>query len=245
MGWLSSVRTRFSNALNNPSAAIGEALNALREENLVQEIKGESDEPDFEKVFFVPEEKRLTLEFYKNNILHFFHPGSCFVATSILSAPETAAYHPIRLPTTIRISGNSLNTSSSMTSNSRTNSASSGPWTTLRVTAISHVENAAITITRTGGDILLFFAELIRNYIESYLVTSEALQNYSPGDPKSERDLLKRVNVTGQRMLKKKEISRIEALSRMNFQNAVELLTHENVLSQFTEDEGKASRQIL
>jgi glycerol-3-phosphate O-acyltransferase len=87
MGWLSSTDTRFSNALNNPPPAIAEALNALMEEDLIREIKGESDEPDFEKVFFVPEEKRLTLEFYKNNILHFFIPVS-FVATSVLSALE-------------------------------------------------------------------------------------------------------------------------------------------------------------
>ncbi len=237
MGWLSSADTRLSNALNNPPPAIAEALNALKEEDLVQEIKGESDEPDFEKVFFVPEEKRLTLEFYKNNILHFFIPAS-FVATSILSAPGgsttreqiTDDYTYFRKLFKYEFVYDLEFSDEQRVKRALDYFESNG--------CIAR-DNAAVTITQAGGDVLQFFAELVRNFIESYLVTSEALQNYLTRGPKSERDLIKRVNITGQRMLKKKEISRIEALSRINFQNAVELLTHENVLSQFTEDEGK------
>ncbi len=237
MGWLSSADARFSNALNNPHPAIAEALNALKEEDLVQEIKGESDEPDFEKVFFVPEEKRLTLEFYKNNILHFFIPAS-FVATSILSAPGgsttreqiTDDYTYFR-----KLFKYEFVYDLEFSDEQRVKRA----LDYFESNGYIARDNAAITITQAGGDVLHFFAELVRNFIESYLVTSEALQNYLTRGPKSERDLIKRVNITGQRMLKKKEISRIEALSRINFQNAVELLTHENVLSQFTEDEGK------
>ncbi len=237
MGWLSSADTRFSNALNNPPPAIAEALNALKEEDLVQEIKGESDEPDFERVFFVPEEKRLTLEFYKNNILHFFIPAS-FVATSILSAPGgsttreqiTDDYTYFR-----KLFKYEFVYDLEFSDEQRVKRA----LDYFESNGYIARDNVAVTITQAGGDVLQFFAELVRNFIESYLVTSEALQNYLTRGPKSERDLIKRVNITGQRMLKKKEISRIEALSRINFQNAVELLTHENVLSQFTEDEGK------
>jgi glycerol-3-phosphate O-acyltransferase len=237
MGWLSSADTRFSNALNNPPPAIAEALNALKEEDLIQEIKGESDDPHFEKVFFVPEEKRLTLEFYKNNILHFFIPAS-FVATSILSAPDGGItreriiddYTYFRKLFKYEFVYDLEFSDEQCVKQAVDYFASNG-----------YIEqnNATITISKTEGDALLFFAELIRNFIESYFVTSEALQNYLTRGPKSERDLIKRVNVTGQRMLKKKEISRIEALSRINFQNAVELFTHEKVLSQSTEDEGK------
>ncbi|MBN2223964.1 MAG: 1-acyl-sn-glycerol-3-phosphate acyltransferase [Deltaproteobacteria bacterium] len=237
MGWLSSFRIRFSNVLNNPSAAINEALNTLREENLIQEIKGESDEPDFEKVFFVPEEKRLTLEFYKNNILHFFIPAS-FVATSILSGESGGTtYDQIIADYTYvrKLFKYEFIYDLEFTDEQRVNQALD------YFTRHGYIDrdNGVITVAETGWDILLYFSELIRNYIESYLVTSEALQNYITRGLRSERDLLKRINVTGQRMLKKKEITRIEALSRMNFQNAIELLTHENVLSKFTEDEGK------
>jgi glycerol-3-phosphate O-acyltransferase len=237
MGWLSSSNIRFSKALNNPSLAITEALNALRDENLIEEIKGDSDEPDFEKVFFVPEEKRLTLEFYKNNILHFFIPAS-FVATSILSGENggttreqiTADYTYFR-----KLFKYEFIYDLEYPDEQRVNQAIDYFERHGYIT----LNNNVITVEKTGTDILSHFAELIRNYIESYLVTSEALQNYITRGPKSERDLIKRINVTGQRMLKKKEITRIEALSRINFQNAIELLTHENVLSEFTEDEGK------
>ncbi len=237
MGWLSSFRIRFSNALNNPSAAIGEALNALREENLVEEIKGDSDEPDFEKVFFVPEEKRLTLEFYKNNILHFFIPSS-FVATSILTGGDSGIpYNQIIADYTYfrKLFKYEFIYDLEFTDEQRVQQAID--YFTRH--GYINVENGVITVGQDGRDILLYFAGLIRNYIESYFVTSQALQNYITRGPKSERDLLKRINVTGQRMFKKKEITRIEALSRMNFQNAIELLTHEDVLSKSIEDEGK------
>jgi glycerol-3-phosphate O-acyltransferase len=237
MGWLSSFRIRFSNALNNPSLAINEALNTLRDENLVQEIKEESEEPDFEKVFFVPDEKRLTLEFYKNNILHFFIPAS-FVATSALSAePEGTTYEQITADYTYfrKLFKYEFIYDLEFTDEQRVEQA------------VSYFErhgyidrqDGVITIGPDGRDVLMHFAGLIRNYIESYFVTSQALHNYVTRGPRSERDLLKRINVTGQRMLKKKEITRIEALSKMNFQNAIELLTYENVLSKSTEDEGK------
>ncbi|MCI0481823.1 MAG: 1-acyl-sn-glycerol-3-phosphate acyltransferase, partial [Candidatus Dadabacteria bacterium] len=237
MGWLSSSNIRFSNALNNPSNAVAEALNALMDENLIHEIKGESDDPDFEKVFFVPEEKRLTLEFYKNNILHFFIPAS-FVATSILSAPGSGTTH--RQVTDDYTYFRKLFKYEFVYDLE----FSDEQRVTQAVDYFSRhgfiTDNKGLIGPEPAGvDVLRFFAELIRNFIESYLVTSEALHNYITRGPKSERDLIKRINVTGQRMLKKREIDRVEALSRINFVNAIELFTHEQVLSQFTEDEGK------
>jgi len=237
MGWLSSTDIRFSNALNNPPPAITEALNALKEENLIEEIKEESDEPDFEKVFFVPEEKRLTLEFYKNNILHFFIPAS-FVATSILSTPEGRTTPDLIIDDYTyfrKLFKYEFVYDLEFTDEQRVKQA----LDYFTRNEYINLDGATITVTESGKEPLTLFAELVRNFMESYLVTSEALQNYLARGAKSERDLIKRVNVTGQRMLKKKEIDRIEALSKINFQNAIELLTHEQVLSQTTENEGK------
>jgi glycerol-3-phosphate O-acyltransferase len=235
--WLAGFSIHLSKTLTRPSSAVADALGSLREEGLIQEIEGEPDEPDSEKVFFVPEEKRLTLEFYKNNILHFFIPAS-FVATSILSrGGEGTTRQGLAEDYTYfrKLFKYEFVYDLEFSDEQRV------------VQAVEYFKNhgtvtesdGIIRADETGRDTLHFFAELIRNFIESYLVTSEALPNYITRGPKSERDLIKRINVTGQRMLKKKEITRIEALSRINFRNAIELLTHENVLSEFTEDEGK------
>jgi glycerol-3-phosphate O-acyltransferase len=235
--WLAHFRIRFSKTLNRPDAAFADAVNSLEEEGLIQEIKGEPDEPDFEKVFFVPDEKRLTLEFYKNNILHFFIPAS-FVATSILSrgGRGTTNMQIIEDYTYLRkLFKYEFIYDLEFSDEQRVRQAVEFFKDHGYVTE----GNGMVRVDEKGGDALPLFAELIRNLIESYLVTSEALPNYITRGPKSERDLIKRINVTGQRMLKKKEITRVEALSRINFQNAIELLTHENVLSESAEDDGK------
>ncbi len=235
--WLAHSRIHFSKTLDKPTAAFTEAVNSLETEDLIQEIKGEPDEPDFEKVFFVPEEKRLTLEFYKNNILHFFIPAS-FVATSILSGggQGTTSKQIITDYTYLRkLFKYEFIYDLEFSDEQRVRQVVDF----FKDHGYVLENNGMIEADKDGGDALLLFAELIRNFIESYLVTSEALPNYITRGPKSERDLIKRINVTGQRMLKKKEITRVEALSRINFENAIELLTHENVLSAFAQDDGK------
>jgi glycerol-3-phosphate O-acyltransferase len=237
MDYLSSFGTHFSDALKNPAGAISDALVSLREENLIKEIKGEPEESDFEKVFFVPDEMRLTLEFYKNNILHFFIPAS-FVATSILSRGADglkkdqiiADYTYFR-----KLFKYEFIYDLEFSDAERTNQVISY----LKKQKIVREEKGIITACHGKERTLSFFAELIRNFIESYLVTTESLPNYITRGPKSERDLIRRINVMGQKMYKKRDITRIEALSRINIQNALELLTHENILSQFTEEDGK------
>ncbi len=237
MDYLSSFGTHFSDALKNPATAVIEALSSLREEHLIEEIKSEPDEPDFEKVFYVPEERRLTIEFYKNNILHFFIPAA-FVATSILSKQTdgvskeqiVADYTYFR-----KLFKYEFVYDLDFSDADRVRQVIDHFKKQKIVT--EHGRN--ITVNQDKEQMLTRFAELIRNFIESYLVTTESLPNYITRGPKSERDLIKRINVTGQKMYKKKEITRIEALSRINFKNALELLTHENILSEFTENEGK------
>ena len=55
----------------------------------ISKIEAEEDEDEEmqEVVYSLKEEKRLNLEYYKNNILHFFVP-LCFVATSMIKSSE-------------------------------------------------------------------------------------------------------------------------------------------------------------
>ena len=56
--------------------AIAEALNIFVQSGFISKIEAEEDEAEEmqEVVYSLKEEKRLNLEYYKNNILHFFVP---------------------------------------------------------------------------------------------------------------------------------------------------------------------------
>jgi glycerol-3-phosphate O-acyltransferase len=73
----------------NPEHAIEDALEQFKAAGFISEMGAEEGEEDefAEVVYSLDEEKRLHLEYYKNNILHFFVPLS-FVAGSILSTNE-------------------------------------------------------------------------------------------------------------------------------------------------------------
>ncbi len=237
LDYLASLDARFSNTLRRYEIATGEALANLMEEKLVLELKGESEEEDFEKVFYVPEEKRFNLEFYKNNILHFFLPAA-FVSTSILSRRGTGAtldqinedYTYLR-----KLFKFDFIYDLKFSDTERINQVIDY----LLENEIVKNKNGVIKVINDEEDKLAIFSGLIRNYLESYLVTLMSLPGYIEGDFKSEKDLLKRITRVGEKMYKRGEITRMESLSRMNFKNALSLLTHENTITVTERKEGK------
>ena len=69
--------------------AIDEALNLFDQSDLISRMGAEDEEEEEveETVYSLADDKRMNLEYYKNNILHYFLPVS-FVATSILTSTE-------------------------------------------------------------------------------------------------------------------------------------------------------------
>lgn len=227
--YLSYTGARFSGTLKNREASINDALKQLIDEDLVSEIKEEPDEDDSERVFFVPENKRHNLEFYKNNILHFFLPAA-FISTSILSRrnPTITIDEIIEDYTFLRrFFKFDFIYDLKYPDSERVNQVLGY---LLENEIISEKDNS-IKINDRGEKTLTTFSGLIRNYIESYFVTLSSLTKYIDKGQKSEKDLIKRIHRVGEKMYKRGEITRNEALSRMNFKNALKLLSHEEVVN--------------
>lgn len=74
---------KFSNTLKNYDVGMTETLHDLERSKMVGKLKDEDDDLE-EEVFTMEDSKRLTLEYYKNNIIHFLLPAA-YVSTSILS----------------------------------------------------------------------------------------------------------------------------------------------------------------
>ncbi|HEX7415813.1 MAG TPA: 1-acyl-sn-glycerol-3-phosphate acyltransferase, partial [Smithellaceae bacterium] len=87
--YLSIKKVKFAATFAYRKKAIADALNIFVQSGIISKIETDEDEVEEmqEVVYSLEEEKRLNLEYYKNNILHFFLP-LCFVATSMVNSNE-------------------------------------------------------------------------------------------------------------------------------------------------------------
>ena len=75
-------------------------------------------------------------------------------------------------------------------------------------------------MTSAGFRKLLFFASFLKTYFESYWVVLDVLQGYGRRDlVKKER--MKKIQALGNRLYKRGEIDRREALSQVNYENGL------------------------
>jgi len=85
-------------------------------------------------------------------------------------------------------------------------------------------------ITSAGYRKLKLFSSFLKTYFESYFIVLNFFTRY-PKEFINTNDRLKKVQSIGNRMYKRKEIERKEALSKINFQNAVDYFISHGVKS--------------
>ncbi len=239
LDYLKFTGARITKSLNDPRAAIRETLSSFIEEKLIEIVKHDQDDEgeDYEQVFFVPEDKRLNLEFYKNSTLHFLLPPA-FIAVSILSRLGAASskkqitedYTYLR-----KLFKYDFIYDMELTDVERVKQV----LEYLKENEIIIEKDGQFKINKGMEEKLYILTGLIRNYLESYLVTLVTLPDYLEGKKRSEKDLINRITKVGEKMFTRGEITRPESLSRINIRNALNLFTHEEVLAVKREVDGK------
>jgi glycerol-3-phosphate O-acyltransferase len=91
-------------------------------------------------------------------------------------------------------------------------------------------------LTSLGFRKLKLFAAFLSAYFESYWVVLDFFK-HSPRETMDSGDRIKKIQAIGTRMFKKKEISRSEALSQINYKNAVDFFLSQGIKG--SEDEEK------
>jgi len=217
----------------NPERAIQDALDQFKSMGVISEMGAEEGEEDefTEVVFSLDEEKRLHLEYYKNNILHFFVPLS-FVAASILSESDDA----IPLVTLMedykffkRLFRHEFIFDHRKGDAEEVHEALAYLLDRGMVSGLEKGDAAWIEVKGKGRMNLRPYAGLIQNYIESYWVVTRG-SSYLRKDMRTDKEFLKLVQKLGSRMFKKGEILRNEAQSVSNYQNAMKALLDEEIL---------------
>jgi glycerol-3-phosphate O-acyltransferase len=214
-------------SLNDLPRAVQETLSLLITWKIVETL--EDVDPEEETFYFVEEEKKLELEYYKNSVVHFFLPHA-LVATSLLTGREEVK------------SWDALVSDCEFMKDLLKNEFFFNGSEALKQSILPAIDyfleasllaragtNGGFKITKLGFDKLPIWFGMIKTFLESYWIAARTLGQRKNLDMKEEA-VLKKMGSLGRRLYKLGVVEQIEALSRLNFANAIAFI-HRDVLT--------------
>ncbi len=244
--YLAYRNVKFASTFANRERAVADVLALIEQSGLISKmgVEEEDEEDDVEEIVYsLGDDKRLNLEYYKNNILHFFVPIS-FVATSILSTSEdrVSLYRIMEdYKFFKRLFKNEFIFDDKVDDVEEVNQVLNYLHDRGMIAGEERGSEAWIEVKGRGRRNLGPYAGLIHNYIESYWVVIRGC-SYLKKRAKAERDFNKKIQQLGTRMYKKGEIMRAEALSSSNYQSAVKFLRESEMMMVSQEKEKRDRR---
>jgi glycerol-3-phosphate O-acyltransferase len=245
--YLLQKNVRFAETFSNKEKAVVDAVNKFVQAGFISKIEAEEDDAEEmqEIVYSLREDKRLNLEYYKNNILHFFVPMA-FVATSILKHNEDVIsvnkilsdYKFLK-----KILWNEF--IFDMKRDDAQDVNEEVAYLLKRKMAVSADRDGHLflEIKGRGSRKLKPFADLIHNYLESFWVVLRGCQ-YLKKSPQTQKDWLKKIRTLGERMYRKGEILRREALSQANYQNVILYLLDEELIKEIKDEKSDRKESL-
>jgi len=213
-GWLYQYliekEVRLAKSFENNRDWYEEALQFYQAKKMIEFIL---DEESVGQIISIAQENRLKLEFYKNNIIHFFLPSSLtallwlnFKSSKEIIVNYKALKQMLKFDFLWPEIGNEE----------------------MEVkTALKFLEREK----EAKAELAKNFAGPCANFLESYLIVLRTWLAFSEKET-SEQEFLARALRMGEQYLKLGEIERVESISRINFQGALRWLEDENWLSQ-------------
>jgi glycerol-3-phosphate O-acyltransferase len=245
--YLFTKNVKFAVTFAHQGKAIADALNIFAQSGIISKIEAEEDEVEEmqEVVYSLEDDKRLNLEYYKNNILHFFVP-LCFVATSMVNSNEDVM-------SLTHIMGDYKFLKRLLWNEFIFDERKDDVDEVNDVLAYLHSRHMLVPSEREGqvwievkgkGKIKLKpFAGLIHNYLEScWIVLRSCL--YLKKTPHMEKDWLKKIRALGDRMYSKGEVLRAESLSQSNYLNVIRFLKDAELIGTAIKEEKGGKKEV-
>ncbi len=199
------------------AAAIGEAVKLLCEGKLVSQV-GEGAEA----VYSVPDERRLALEYYKNNVLHFFVPSALISAALLVEGDEAVAIAILRE----RVRKVSRLFKYEFMYRADTDFDQIFDDALESMLLAGEVERFADRVRPADGkerQHVAIYAVMVRTYFEAYLLAARGLLDL-PSEGRDKKDWLKRTLALGQRLYLAGEIEDRESISKPKLETALTAL---------------------
>ena len=223
LSYLLSQKARLSENLDDPYHAVENVLSIYNSRKFIgkQRARGQDNTVLDEKWYITWDNKRLSLEYYKNNCIHFFVPAA-YTALAILSYDA------------FQFSASALQSDYNFLQNFFKYEFDYDVEKTseymVRKALKAFIDDAILmphptlpdtyNITAAGFRKLLCFASFLKTYFESYWVVLKVLKAYNRRDlVKKER--IKKIRALGNHLYKQREIERREALSQVNYENGL------------------------
>jgi len=224
-----NILLRFIKSYDVPTAStlvdsaktIEETLSLLINQKVVDFLEDATGKE--ETFYYVDEDNKIKLEYYKNSIIHFFIPHS-FVAISLLTGGEEEK------------DLKSIISDYAFLKNLFKNEFIFDQKEDLQEKTISLTEyfldsaflsrsnrNGGYKITKLGFNKLPIWAALAKTFLESYWIAAKSMSQQKLIDSNT-GDLLKNMNYLGKRFHKLGVIDHVGALSELNFKNAISFI---------------------
>ncbi len=236
--YLMRTMAKMSHALNdeaNYDHLIDYAFESFREDNIIK--KGDDD------LYMIRDDQRVRINFYKNRIIHFFIPlAYTSLSVMILSGKndikrEDIYTHFNRLADLFRhefIYPESMN---------NRNDALERILGYLKERSVISLSGTMISVIDKNRDELKFYAEMIQDYLESYLIVFRAVNESVKGSVEK-KDLIQEIRKRGISMYKEGEIRLMESLSMSYYHNSLDSLVKLKGLKRSGKDEKKKTVEI-
>lgn len=218
LAFLQSKHAPTASTLESPEQAVEDTLSLLQSWKVVQSLEVTEEEEIF---YYVEDEKKIELEFYKNNIIHFFIHHA-MVAASLLNGEEE-----VRPLETVDSDYRFLR---DLFQKEFIADPSVDDRDRLRA-VLSDFTNAGLVreddassgyrITRMGAFRLPAWARFAKTFLESYWIVVQALLQKDK-KPLKRRDELKNMKMKGLRFHKLEVIDHLEAVSQLTFRTALD-----------------------
>jgi len=200
----------------NP-AALTEAVKLLCEGKLVAQHGSGS-----EVVYSVPEERRLALEYYKNNVLHFFVPSALISAALWVERDQAVSVSVLR-ERVRKISRLFKYEFMYRADTDFDEIFDDALESMLQAGELERVVDRVRASDAPEGQHVQIYAVMIRTYFEAYLLAARATLDVTR-DGREKKDWLKRALALGQRMYLAGEIEDRESISKPKLETAITAL---------------------
>jgi glycerol-3-phosphate O-acyltransferase len=227
--YLTARKVRFSRTLGNYDLVIGETLADLERSKLIGKLKDEDDDLE-EEVFTLEDGKRLTLEYYKNNAIHFFLPAA-YVSTSIL-AQQTFQFSLAQILEDVAFMKNFFKFEFVYDSEISDEKLVEDVLDTFEEMGWLHPisqDDHPYILTHKGMKVAHFFHSILRNYFEGYWLVLRTFK-YLQKKPYTDKEFSKKVLSLGQKALNLQLIERPESASKIIFGNALKYYLEKGVI---------------
>ncbi|MBW1894316.1 MAG: 1-acyl-sn-glycerol-3-phosphate acyltransferase [Deltaproteobacteria bacterium] len=221
--YLLSTDTMLSDTLQqtDPSAIFKQSMEAFVQRKIIDAASKQKELDITGTMFKINESHKSNLEYYKNNAINAFIPAA-FTSLAILEA-DAFQFCSTDLHSTYAFL-------QEIFCQEFADDSDKTAGFFVRKTLKALIDNDILTphitlpdtynITSVGYRKLKAFSSFLTTFLESYLIVLNFYERYPENTATESKDRLKKIQSIGNRMYKRKEIERIEALSKISYKNA-------------------------